>query len=181
MRHLPIWSLGQIPKELCDLAIVDFKKILPKDAAMGFDGAEHSHQKRNTTVRFADYAHWFGQIMRGFGTRANKDCRWDFDITEHEAVQYAEYGVGQHYDWHIDNFPLQGLELDRKVSVVCLLSEPSEFTEGELQIRLYSEYAAPLVKGSIIAFPSILEHRVTSVTSGSRASATMWLSGPRFR
>jgi PKHD-type hydroxylase len=48
-------------------------------------------------------------------------------------------------------------------------------------MRLYSEYTAPLVKGSMIAFPSILEHRVTPVLSGVRYSATMWFNGPRFK
>jgi PKHD-type hydroxylase len=62
-----------------------------------------------------------------------------------------------------------------------LLNDPAEFTGGEFQIRLYSEYTAPLVKGSVIAFPSFLEHRVVPVTSGVRKSATMWLRGPRFR
>lgn len=181
MTHLPIWSLGHIPIELCDLATLEFTKIIAKDGVMGFDGSEHSYKNRNTTVRFADYNHWFGHIMRGFGVQANKDCQWGFDITEHEAVQFAQYSVGQHYDWHVDNFPLQGLDLDRKISVVCLLSNIDEFSAGELQIRLYSDYTAPLVKGSVIAFPSILQHRVTPITFGRRASATMWLSGPRFR
>jgi len=81
----------------------------------------------------------------------------------------------------VDNFPLQGLDLDRKITVVCLLSELTEFSAGELQIRLYSDYSAPLVKGSVIAFPSILQHRVTPVTFGLRKTATMWLSGPKFR
>lgn len=180
-KHLPIWSLGTLPTELCDLAIAEFTNIPSKQGVMGFDGSEYSHKTRDTTVRFADHNHWFGLIMRGFGVQANKDCQWDFDITDHECVQYAQYTIGQHYDWHVDNFPLQGLELDRKVSVVCLLSDISEFTAGELQIRLYSDYTAPLVKGSIIAFPSILQHRVTPVSFGLRKTATMWLSGPRFR
>jgi PKHD-type hydroxylase len=181
MTHLPIWSIDKISTELCDLAINEFTNILPKDGVMGFDGSEFSHKTRNTTVRFAEHNHWFGLIMRGFGQQANKDCKWDFDITEHEAVQYAHYSVGQHYDWHVDNFPLQGLDLDRKITVVCLLSELTEFSAGELQIRLYSDYSAPLVKGSVIAFPSILQHRVTPVTFGLRKTATMWLSGPKFR
>jgi len=49
------------------------------------------------------------------------------------------------------------------------------------KVRLYNNYTAPLEKGTIIAFPSILEHRVIPVTSSIRYSATMWFNGPRFR
>ena len=70
---------------------------------------------------------------------------------------------------------------DRKITVICLMNDPSEFEGGELQIRLYGDFTPELKKGSLIAFPSVLEHRVTPVTKGVRYSATMWLSGPRFR
>ena len=148
---------------------------------MGEDGSEHSHANRNTTVRFADKEHWFGGILHNYGLTANKECGWDYELSDHEHVQYGEYGVGQHYGWHVDNFPLSGAPIERKVSVVCLMTDPSEFEGGELQLRLYSEYTAPLVKGSVIAFPSILEHRVLPVTKGLRATSVMWLHGPRFR
>lgn len=180
-KHLPIWYMDKIPADMCDKATQEYMTIQPRDATMGAKGEELSHANRNTTVRFAEKAHWFGVMMRDFGVAANKECGWDYDITDHEAVQFAHYGPGQHYGWHVDNFPLAGLPTDRKVSVVCLMTDPSEFEAGELQLRLYSEYTAPLVKGSVIAFPSIIEHRVTPVIAGLRATATMWLNGPRFR
>lgn len=180
-KHQPIWHLGQIPTEVCDLASAEYMQLQSRDATMGANGDELSHANRNTTVRFAPPDHWFGNMLRGYGLRANKECAWGFDITDHEAVQFAQYGVDQHYDWHVDNFPLAGLPTDRKVSVVCLMNDPSEFEAGEFQVRLYADYTAPLVKGSVIAFPSILQHRVVPVTAGLRMSATMWLSGPRFK
>lgn len=181
-QHLPIWNLGFIPSAVCDIASEEYMQIEPKDASMGVSGDEVSHLNRNTTVRFAPTLdHWFGNMMRGFGLHANTACKWGFDLTGHEAVQYAHYGLEQHYDWHIDNFPLMGLETDRKVSVVCLMSDPSEFQGGELQLRFRQEYTAPLVKGAVIAFPSTVKHRVTPVTAGARISATMWLNGPRMR
>lgn len=173
--------MGTVPHHVCDLATEEYMRLQPRDATMGENGEELSHINRNTTVRFAEKDHWFGHILRGHGLRANEECKWGYEVDNHEAVQFAHYGVGQHYGWHVDNFPLAGLPTDRKVSVVCLMSDPAEFEAGELQIRLYSEYTAPLVKGSVIAFPSVLEHRVTPVTSGLRVTATMWLSGPRFK
>jgi PKHD-type hydroxylase len=61
------------------------------------------------------------------------------------------------------------------------LNDPKEFLGGEFKVRLYQEYIAPLQKGSVVAFPSILGHCVTPVISGVRYSATMWLNGEKFR
>jgi len=180
-QHLSIWNLDQLPVEVCNFAIKDYTQLGTQEAAMGINSEYVSHSERDTTISFADYKHWFGYIMRRFGEQANKECKWDYEITEHECVQFAQYSVGQHYNWHVDNFPLAGQATERKVTVICLLSDVSEFADGELQVRLYADYTVPMVKGTIVAFPSILQHRVTPVTSGIRKTATMWLSGPRFK
>lgn len=181
MSHLPIWYLGAVPDDICDKAVEDFSSLPSKDASMGSEGEVQDHGHRNTTVRFAGSNHWFNDHMLATAIAGNLACKWGFHVTDNENIQFAEYGPEQHYNWHVDVFPLSGLPLDRKLTVVCLLNDPAEFTGGEFQIRLYSEYTAPLVKGSVIAFPSFLEHRVVPVTSGVRKSATMWLRGPRFR
>lgn len=180
-EHKSIWYLSQIPSEVCDLAVAEYAHIPARDASMGEKGENYSHINRNTTVRFSEHNHWFGNLLYGHAHKANKDCGWGYDINDSEPVQFAHYGVEQHYDWHVDNFPLGSGETDRKVSVVCLMNDPSEFEGGEFQVRLYQDYTAQLGKGSIIAFPSILYHRVTPVLSGFRMSATIWTHGPRFR
>lgn len=179
--HLPIWLLGNVPTEVCDAAAREFELIPFKDAAMGISGENVTHSYRDTSVRFAPTGHWFGGILFEHAMKANRECGWDYDITHHEDTQYAEYGVNQHYNWHTDTFPLSGQPFERKLTAVCLMNDPSEFEGGEFQMKLYSEYTAPLSKGTVIAFPSFLEHRVTPVTSGKRNSATIWLNGPRFR
>ena len=181
MAHLPIWFLGQVPAALCDAAVAEFSAIPVKEASMGIEADVKDTRTRNTAVCFAPQNHWFGGVLLQHGVQANKAMQWDFEITANEDVQFASYGPEQHYQWHTDTFFLSGRPTDRKVTVVCLLNDPSEFEGGEFQIRLYQEYAAPLTKGTMIAFPSFLEHRVVPVTSGLRKSATMWLSGPRFR
>lgn len=181
MSHLPIWYLGQITEEECDKAAESLKAIAPKDASMGVDGEISDKENRNTTVRFADKNHWFSASMFNYGFTANRECRWNFHLQDFEAIQYAEYGVGQHYNWHMDTFLLSEGTADRKVTVVCLMSDPSEFEGGELQMRFDQEiHTVPLKKGSIIAFPSFLEHRVTPVTEGLRYSCAMWINGPKF-
>lgn len=181
MAHLPIWYIGKVDSEICDKAVADFSSLPSRDATMGSDGAEFDLGHRNTAVSFAGAMHWFEPHLMKIALEGNRFCNWEYQISQHENIQFAEYGPEQHYNWHVDVFPLSGSPIDRKLTAVCLLNDPSEFAGGEFQVRLYSEYVAPLEKGSIIAFPSILEHRVTPVTSGLRKTATMWLSGPRFR
>lgn len=179
--HLPIWYLGQIDPVVCDKAMAEFDLIPSKDATMGADGTIHAESKRNTTVRFAEAGHWFGKIMFDHAIVANAACGWEYHVTGHENVQYGQYGPGQHYGWHTDTFTLSGQPYDRKVSVVCMLSDPSEFEGGNFLIRLYNEYQPELTKGTLMAFPSILEHQVLPVTGGLRKSAVIWAYGPRFR
>lgn len=181
MTHLPLWYLGTIQKDICNQIIDELSQFPERDAAMGLQGEAKEHKKRNTTVVFAPENYWFSKEMEQFAYTANKACKWDYDINGREAIQFAKYGAAQHYDWHVDIFPLAGQPTDRKISVVCLLNDPSEFEGGQFQARLYQEYTVPLEKGSIIAFPSIVEHRVIPVTKGFRYSATMWFHGPRFK
>jgi PKHD-type hydroxylase len=179
MAHLPIWYLGKLDNDTCNQAIAELSGIDMRDAAIGIDGAELNKKTRDTNVRFAERDFWLAKDLSNLAMQANTECRWNYDITSSENVQFAEYGPEQHYAWHTDTFTLSGNPVERKITVVCLLND--EFEGGKFQLRLYNDYDAPLEKGTMIAFPSILEHRVVPVTSGIRYSATMWFSGPRFR
>lgn len=181
MQHLPIWFTRELHPDIVETALVEMNSLLPKLATMGDKGDHNDTKTRNTTVRFAEITSPMCQQLNSFGIMANAECKWDYVIDTYEAVQYASYGVGQHYHWHTDTFTLAGNASDRKITVVCLLSDPTEFDGGQFEVRLYNDYVAPLKKGTLIAFPSILEHRVTPVLAGVRKSATIWLSGPRFK
>lgn len=179
MAHLPIWYTSEMDSDTCNQIIAELSGIEVRDASMGVAGDTFDKTTRNTNVRFGGDNYWLNDKFEQFALEANKVCKWDYHITGRENVQFAEYGPEQHYAWHTDTFTLAGTPTERKVSVVCLLND--EFEGGQFQVRLYSDFTAPLKKGTMIAFPSILEHRVIPVTSGVRYSATMWFNGPRFR
>lgn len=179
MSHLPLWYLGQLNPELCDRAIGELQIKETADATIGVDGAQTNLGTRKTKVHFAENGYWLEGIFEEVATEANKTCKWEYHITGSERVQFAQYDVGHHYTWHTDTFTLSGKPEDRKITVVCLLN--NEFEGGDFEVRLYSDYNAQLKKGTMIAFPSILEHRVTPILNGTRYSATMWFNGPRFR
>ena len=177
--HLPIWYMGSIPQGQCEQAILDMQTMQAREAAIGIAGETKNNTIRDTEVRFAPSNYWLSQIVQNFAYEGNKACGWDYEITECENVQLAKYGVNQHYKWHTDTFALAGKPLDRKITAIVLLND--EFEGGEFQIRLYQDYTPELKKGSILVFPSILEHQVLPVIKGVRYSAVLWLSGPRFR
>lgn len=179
MSHLPLWYLGNLSDDLCDKVIEELTPQPAKEAAVGAEGKVVVNSTRKTAVRFADKGYWLEKIFDNHVLDANRHCKWEYHITMAERIQFAEYSVEHHYTWHTDTFTLAGKDTDRKISVVCLLND--EFEGGDFEIRLHSEYKVPMKKGVMIAFPSILLHRVTPVTSGVRYSATMWFSGPRFR
>jgi PKHD-type hydroxylase len=98
-------------------------------------------------------------------------------ISEH--IQYTVYTSEDmgFYDWHVD---MGGAKANRKLSLVCQLSDPSEYEGGELQINTGRVVVPEKDKGSVILFPSYILHRVTPVTRGVRRSLVLWVEGPPF-
>ena len=98
-----------------------------------------------------------------------------------EPAQFTEYPKGGFYDWHMD-LDVLGLHEPpvRKISMTCLLSNPSEFTGGELEFM--EKHKIPNLKqGQAIFFASFLRHRVAPIKKGIRRSLVMWFGGQPFK
>jgi len=100
-----------------------------------------------------------------------------------EGAQIAWYEAGGaggdgHYDWHVDIGP--GPYSLRKLSMSVQLSDPADYDGGELEFMASAE-SGIRTRGSLIVFPSFLQHRVTPVTRGIRASMVSWIAGPPYR
>lgn len=89
-----------------------------------------------------------------------------WEVAESQIVRYS---VGGLYAWHRD--VLRGGR--RKTTVVGLLSDPSEFTGGVLELR-DGRVWHPRARGDVFAFPASLEHRVTAVLAGVRWIVVGW-------
>ena len=98
-----------------------------------------------------------------------------------EVAQFTHYLEGGFYDWHMDT-DVQGKHQPpvRKISMTLLLSDPSTFEGGELEI-ISKGKTANLKQGQAIFFASWLQHRVKPVTKGERKSLVMWFGGPSFK
>lgn len=97
-----------------------------------------------------------------------------------EPLQYAVYGPGDHFGWHVD--AVAGQKPYRKLSLSVQLSDPGEYEGGDLQMQLGC-WTMPMPKGlgDVIAFPTWLPHRVLPVTSGVRHALIVWAHGPVFK
>jgi PKHD-type hydroxylase len=108
-----------------------------------------------------------------------------FDITGlYENIQlgiYDEKNKG-HYDWHIDS-GMKNNTVSRKLSFAMLLSSPSEFEGGNLQIKAETDIPITVEqkKGRAWIFPAYTLHKVTPVTKGVRRSLVVWAGGPAFK
>ena len=68
----------------------------------------------------------------------------------------------------------------RKISMTCLLSDPSTFTGGDLEFMEKNKMPA-LKQGQAIFFASFITHRVSPVKKGIRRSLVMWFGGQPFK
>jgi len=101
-----------------------------------------------------------------------------------EPAQFTEYPKGGFYDWHMDlnTFGHSGEHPIRKISMTCLLSDPSEFTGGDLMFSdVGKQEPLKLKQGQAIFFASFMRHKVAPVKKGIRRSLVMWFGGPPLK
>lgn len=193
-----------IPSHICDqishhafsfknqlATIGDIKKI------KNLQDEKKVKKTRNSNVVFLD-DRWIYNEIHPWIVEANKLAGWNFEwnITEH--VQFTIYDKGQFYGWHEDSWSkpydhTHGAYSGkiRKLSASIILSDPSEYTGGELEFEVSrSRLDKPphfkvcneiKEKGSIVIFPSFIKHRVKPVTKGRRLSLVAWNLGNPFK
>ena len=139
---------------------------------------------------------WVINLVWPYMMGANERAGWNFDITGVESMQITKYKPGGFYTWHGDGpsdclsvYKMPGNKfLDgkvRKLSMTILLN--GNYKGGEFQFASYNKLdcnaETPDFKnaGSVIVFPSFMEHQVTPVTKGTRYSLVAWFVGPPFK
>jgi len=176
-----LWEKG-IPEELCDMAIRDMGNMKFSDGKIGgIKVGSKVTAIRKSRITFAEPNYWLEGIAYNYASYANRSADWNYKVDWAEPIQLAKYEKDHHYDWHEDWAPLEvcGDNRVRKLSVIILLSDSSEFTGGEFQFqnRSGSDTTIKMNKGSVLVFPSYVTHRVTPIISGTRYSAANWIVG----
>ena len=100
-----------------------------------------------------------------------------------DMIQYTTYkgDTNAEFPLHTDSHPY-GKPSAQKLTMIVGLTDKDSYTGGKLEIngpRNPVEYK--LTAGQVIVFPSILSHRVTPVTKGTRQTLVTWYSGPMWR
>lgn len=154
------------------------------------------NRKRRKSKIFWIEEQWVFNLIYPFMERANEKSGWNFDIKACEAPQLTKYKKNDFFKWHVDgrsdslsvyNIPNNKFlhKNVRKISMIILLNEGYEggkfqfgfFDRGKMSIST-PEF---LTKGSIIFFPSFINHQITPVMKGTRYSLVAWFVGPPFK
>jgi PKHD-type hydroxylase len=170
-----------LSKEFCDSASAQVDWESAKQALVTKNKVL-DNKNRRTDVVWQDAMQPLGCIAHTYMHVANQSAEWGYTISSQSETQMSRYrGTNKgHYDWHMDaDKPVNGVQ--RKLSCVILLNDPSEFEGGILQLKGMEDQNLLDKQGSVIVFPSFIEHKVTPVTKGIRYSAVIWASGPSFR
>ena len=178
-QNWQMWSGGLSATDLSTIFTEASK--LNTQAATTFNNAD-------TSVRSSDVAWLSGNIavqdiLWRYVKAANENA-FHFQVENICDIQFTEYHAnkGGHYDWHID-VNWDGNEArDRKLSVTVQLSDTSEYEGGGFEFaECQTPDASSRLKGTVLVFPSYLQHRVLPIISGTRKSLVAWFEGPRWQ
>ena len=185
MKHICYFYREQLDSKYIDKLVKDCLKLDIQDAKV----VARSHSKvRRSKTAFLDKGIFseIHKIVYDLAVDANNQA-FGFDINDIDKLQftlYEEANLG-YYGWHADTNWISEDCCSRKISMSIQLSNPSDYEGGDVEIvdsNLTDEQIIDCKKkGSIITFPSFMQHRVTPVTKGRRMSLVGWVSGPKFR
>ena len=191
MANYMQWYQTQMPPELIDVVTKDLSKHDTNFETARTTGGVTLHTRDSKTIWIQEN-HWIVGLCWHYVMVANKN-NFLYDVTEFESgtLQYTSYQPGEYYHWHVDGdianyrLPEDGghEEKVRKLSIIVQLSDPSEYTGGEVQLQFTDKKTAflPKTAGSITVFDSRCLHRVKPVLTGHRKSLVGWASGPRWK
>lgn len=184
-----LWQMWEscVPPEICDQIVSEGKELALREARIGTNLIVDKYI-RSSNIAWIDYHNETFEDVWKFIERkfheANANA-FGVDITHLRRLQFTNYsGASEgHYDWHEDIFWEKDEIYNRKLSLVIQLTDPSEYTGGNLELRvpIPPEQEIMRRKGTLIVFPSFIKHRVTKLESGERNSLVAWMEGPLWR
>lgn len=180
------WSGAFTPAEQDAIEAYGDKQTQDKADILGSDELQQGVYEKFRITRTSwilpnAETNWLFQRLQAVASDLN-DNAYQFDLRGFaENFQYTVYQGDEsgHYDWHVDQGPFPA---PRKLSLSLQLSDASAYEGCDLQFQAgYRIETAPRERGTVIAFPSYVLHRVTPITAGTRKSLVVWITGPKFR
>jgi PKHD-type hydroxylase len=193
-----MWYTTKMPPELVSLVETDLRQFDSSlQTAITTGGVNLSVRDSKTT--WINTTHWVAGLCYHYVLLANRqNFLYDIDGFDGETMQYTSYSPGEYYGWHQDTglgsmsvpgedaqevFLMKNCERVRKLSFIMQLSNPDEYSGGEVQLMRDTgkTFFLPKERGTIIVFDSRTRHRAKAVKSGTRKSLVGWVSGPRWK
>lgn len=193
-----LWYTTKMPPELISLVEKDLQQFDSSlQTAITTGGVNLSVRDSKTT--WINTTHWVAGLCYHYVLLANRqNFLYDIDGFDGETMQYTSYSPGEYYGWHQDTglgsmsvpgedaqevFLMKNCERVRKLSFIMQLSNPDEYSGGEVQLMRDTgkTFFLPKERGTIIVFDSRTSHRAKAVKSGTRKSLVGWVSGPRWK
>lgn len=174
-------------KEQCEELCTNVEDNHELEKAQTLDASKTDERRdcQISSIRFDGVFQSYYETLTSIVNQHNSEF-WRFNLTCIECLQYTVYDSSvskqSRYDWHTDDgFTQSWCNEIRKLSFVMLLSDPKDFTGGELQIKTDLEDSIlDMEQGTIVFFPSPTLHRVTPVTKGIRKTLVGWVRGPNW-
>jgi len=190
MRGEWAYYKNKYSKEQCDFITNVAKSRPANDAQMGVDGKSQLSNYRKSKVRWVypgdnQLAFLFTDIWQ-MAMETNNQF-FDFQLSKMDYLQIAEYDGDQRgeYKKHQDVFWMNNdPKYHRKLSVIIQLSDPTEYDNGDFQFYNVQEHPKAediRAQGTVIFFPSFIDHAALPVTLGMRYSIAGWIDGPKWR
>lgn len=186
MEDLVIWS-GGFTEEECDLIIQTGELFEFMKAGIGEGPGVVDEDTRKTNITWIepyDEHKWLFEKFNEIVAKVNFD-KFQLDLRRFDGFQYSKYEEGGHYKWHKDLSLMPNHGLYRKLSIVLMLSDPSEYEGGDLLLctsgNLENIEHHRLEKGDIAFFYSTTPHKVEPVTKGTRLTLVTWCLGDKLK
>jgi PKHD-type hydroxylase len=105
-----------------------------------------------------------------------------FEVSNFDTVHVNTYSSENNgeYSWHTDG--VNDEIFDSKLTAILNLST-EEYEGGDFELFLSEPTTIETFKlpGSLVVFPSFINHRVTPVTKGTRVTLAHWYVGPNWQ
>lgn len=147
--------------------------------------SESNKNPRNSQVCWIqrnDETDWLFQRLTQMVREVNASkFKFNIDYNCILEIQFTQYKKGDFYKWHVDTGPSRET-CCRKLSISVQLSDSKSYDGGNLEFGVLDEdeFYADREQGSVTLFSSVLRHRVSEVTHGTRYSLVAWVTGHPF-
>lgn len=181
-NHYHYWD-QELSRQYCNELIQKCLKLpLHPGTIKKAVGQNEDASFRSSQIAWTDDAEIRG-IISNYLLKANR-MSFGLDADFIPSVQFSKYEEGSYYNFHDDvDWYNSSTMYDRKVSITIQLSDETSYSGGDFEFSS-SRLVTPSEfrnQGTIIAFPSYIQHRVAPITQGVRYSLVCWMEGPRWR